>query len=72
MNLKYTWRLLGLRNQCVYGLGSESSTLYSHFSFSSASSSRAQQEVLEQEVSQWRETITEQQALLQQQQQQMQ
>ena len=63
----------GLKMQRVYGLGSEASSVYSHYSFTSASTtSRAQQEALEEEVRQLRETVSAQQIQLQQQQTQMQ
>ena len=55
----------GLKKQRIYGLGSESSSLYSRFSWSASSSSRAQQEALEQEVRQLRETVASQQAQMQ-------
>ena len=62
----------GLKKQRIYGLGSESSSLYSRFSWSASSSSRAQQEALEQEVRQLRETVASQQVQLQQQETQLQ
>ena len=55
----------GVKKQRIYGLGSESSSLYSRCSWSSSSSSRAQQEALEQEVCQLRETVASQQAQMQ-------
>ena len=58
----------GLKKQHIYGLGSEASTLYSSFSLSIGSSSRAQQEALEQEICELQETVASQQTLLQPQQ----
>ena len=57
----------GVKKQRIYGLGSESSSLYSRYSWSSSSSSRAQQEALE-----LRGTVASQQVQLQQQQTQLQ
>ena len=62
----------GLKKQRVYGLGSDASSLYSNLSFTFGSSARAQQEALEQEVRELRETVALQQVLLQQQQEEMQ
>ena len=57
----------GLKKQRIYGLGSEASALYSSFSLSIGSSSRAQHEDLEKEICKLRETVALQQTLLQQQ-----